>query len=414
MRWKILLVVGYTCLLSVAAHAGVAPAPSNAEETVPGHPHLTRSGRYTATPAEKAILQEMARLDAQPDRLERCLHYPNPPGVTWDAREVIALCHMQFDPLLTLVQLRQSFDTQGAASLERYFDGLHKAQAQVDTSWKLDDAFLRTFSCGCKDARDLADAWLAKSPDSIWAHVASGLQYVSAGGEARGSASIGETSAARILRMEVLDKRGAEALQRALTASPGLTPATYGMLWVEARSGADARARDRMSAALRVHPTNLMLHENAALLAQRRWGGSDEDQDAERRLAVKASADNPSLLLVVSQIERQKRSCNRDCTLSDTDAEAINPMGPNLSVLRQLAKARLHSGDFSGASMLASELFRFSSGPEVATHTWRGMARAMMGDLDGARADGESALAVEPGDEDALQLMQSLATLSGG
>lgn len=413
MRWRKHLIIGFACLLPLAAQAGVGPASSDTEETVPGRPHLTRSGDYTATPAEKAILQEMVRLDAQSDRLARCVHYPNPPGVAWDAREIAAVCHIQFDPLLTLAQLRQAFDMQGAASLERYFDDLHNAQAQVDTSWKLDEAFLRTFSCGCKDARDLADAWLAKSPDNVWANVASGLQYVSAAGQARGSSSIGETSPARIQRMEVLDRRGATALQRALMASPGLTPATYGMLWIEARSGSVAQTRERMAAALNKHPTNLMLHENAGLLAQRKWGGSDGDQDAEKRLAIEASAANPSLLLVVSQIENQKRSCNRDCTLSDADAEAINPMGPSLPVLRQLAKARLHSGDFSGAAMLASEVFRFSTSAEVATHTWRGMARAMMRDIEGATADGEAALAVEPGDEDALEFMQTLATLRG-
>ncbi|MET0616382.1 MAG: DUF4034 domain-containing protein [Luteibacter sp.] len=408
MRWQKLLAIGYGCLFVVAAQAGVDPASSGTIETVPGHPHLTRTGQYTATPAEMAVLKEMARLDAQPDRLARCLHYPNPPGVAWDSREIKALCHIQFDPLLTLAQLRQTFDTQGPEALDRYFEGLHKAQAQVETSWKLDEAFLRTFSCGCKEARDLADAWLARSPESVWAHVASGLYYVSAGGTARGSASIGETSAARIQRMEVLDKRGADALQRALTASPGLTPATYGMLWIEARAGSTTEANERVAAALREHPYNLMLHENAALLYQSRWGGSDEAQDAEKRLAMKASAENPALLLVVGQVETQKRSCNRDCTLSDADAEVIDPMGPSLPVLRQLAKAHLHGGDFSGATILASELLRFSPSSEIATHTWRGMARVMMHDIDGAAADGEAALIVDPGYEPALELMQSL------
>lgn len=408
MYWHKRVFIAFVCVLSATALAQDGPARQSSSAGAAA----TRPGGllHHTTDAEKAVIGDMARFDADPDRLARCLHYPDPRDVHWDHREVDLLCHFQFDPLMSLGQLQQAFDAKGPRALERYFDGLLRDQARIETSWKLDEAFLRTFSCACKEARDLADAWLARSPDNVWAHVASGLQHVAAAGEARGGAFSQDTSDERFARMAQLDARGAEDLQQALTAVPHLTPATYGMLWVEAREGERLEARDRLEKALHEHPDNFMLHEEAARLLQRKWVGSDADLLAEQERARAAGASNPLLILIVSQIEWTRRSCGDECAWSTADLEAMNQIGPSLPVMRQIAQRRARAGGPADAAIYATEVIRMSPTSEVASRTERGLARLSMNDVKGAESDAEAALAAKPDFERALQLMQLITT----
>jgi Tfp pilus assembly protein PilF len=408
MYWHKFALIGFICAMSAAGLAQDGPARpgSSAAAAAP----IPGGFMHQTTETEKAVIEEITHFDANADRLARCLHYPDPRDVHWDHREVELLCHFQFDPLLSLGQLQQTFDAKGPKALERYFDGLLKDQAHVETAWKLDEAFLRTFACECKEARDLADAWLARSPDNVWAHVASGLQHVVAAGEARGGASSQDTSQERFARMEQLDARGAEDLQRSLVAIPNLTPATYGMLWVEARDGDRLKARDRLEKALHEHPGNFMLHEEAAKLLQRKWVGSDADLVAEQERARATSANNPLLILIVSQIEWTRRSCGDECAWSTADLEAMNQIGPSLPVMRQIAQRRIHGGDLAGGAIYATEVLRMSPTYEAPTRTQRGMARLWLNDVKGAEADAEAALAARPGLETALQLMQMITS----
>jgi hypothetical protein len=348
----------------------------------------------------------MALKDAEPDRLTRCLEYPDPPGVQWNAGEVKSFCHFQFDPILTLSQIKTLLDSKGSSSLESYFEGLRREQNNPNTSWKLDEAFRRTFLCACKDARDVADAWLSHSPDSLWANVASGLQYSAAAGEARGTDYVQDTGPERMARMTALDIKAAAVLARVLKTHPDVTPAIDTMIWVDSREGHAQQARDRLAAALRDHPGSLSLHQTAATMYQGKWLGSDAEVASEKLLAQQDAAKNPLLIMVVSQIDWRARSCYGDCTWAKSDIDSMNQIGPSLPVLRQLVRLHTSAGDYAAVAIDASEILRLSSTSEVAIRTQRGLARLHMQDLDGAEADGEAALAFKAGYDPALTLLR--------
>ena len=365
----------------------------------------TMPAPYKAKPEQLALLHRMAARDVDPDRMKRCLDYPDPPGVQWNVREVALFCALQFDPVLTLAQLKQRFDSDGAKGLDRYFAGLRRVQDNDAQGWKLDEAMTSTFGCACKEARDLADAWLAAAPKSPWAWVASGLQYSAAAGEARGTEFFQDTPPERVARMEKLDAKAVDALEHALSIDPRLTPAISEMIWVDAREGRAEKARARLFAALGSEPGNMALHMTAATMLQAKWVGSGQELTAEKQRAQQGSARYPALLMVVSKIAWSEKAC-KDCTWSRDEIEAANRIGPSLPIFRELMRQAMTAHDFATVAIYASEVLRLSKTTEIWARVQRGMARVQMGDLDGAEEDGEAALAVKAGYQPAMALMQ--------
>lgn len=407
---KGMIVAGLWLLASHVSAFGSTPAAHPLPKVV-----VVRDDRpppYHATPAQVTLLRTMASKDGEKNALLRCIDYPDPPGTHWNHGTVVAMCSYMHSYPTTLDQLDSMFKTGGPALLTKYFDILKHEQSIGMSSWNLDKAFEDTFGCACKASRDLADAWKARAPDSSWAYVASGVAYSAAAVATRGTDTFQKTPAANIARMEELDARAAVDLGRALELDPDATPAMISMISVDRREGRSQEARNRLADALRKHPDNLMLHEGAALVAMPNWGGSDSELQHERERALAASTTNPLLVLVVSEIDWNQRQCG--CEWSMDDYKAMNQIGPSLAVLRAAAGKANQTGDYAGAAIYATELFRFSSTHEIWAHVQRGLARKDMGDLDGAQEDVETALAEQPDYAPALGLARMLTYMRPG
>lgn len=414
MDWCRRVAVGVVCMAAALVHAGDGPARSTSGAR-PAAPtvHESRGGFDTATPQEADILRRIGAAEAQPDRVSRCLHTPDPPHTQWNQGAVAVLCHMQFDPVPTLAELRHKLDTEGPAALDRYFDGLRKAEAQPETAWELDFVADRRLGCACQEGRALADAWLAREPDGVWANLASGLQYAAAAQAARGTGYAQETSLAQFDRMGAMDARAVAPLKRALAKDPGLTPAIASLLWIEAHEGNKA-VLAHLAAALRAHPGNYALHNTAGQLYQPKWFGTPATAEAELASVKAGSAKYPALMMVASEMELGRRACGKDCPWKRTDVDAVNAVGPYVFMFRKLVDFELQDGDYAEAAIYASQVLRFSTHPEWGMRTQRGVARRMLHDVAGARADAEVALAQSPGYQPAMELLESLSVARAG
>lgn len=409
MRWIKGMIIG--CLWLSAASVSAFDGDVVPDAKLPAPKVIVvrddRPPPYHPTAAQADLLRAMDARGKDPDALARCLNYPDPPGTHWNHEAVTALCRFKFVPVLTLDQLQDRLASDGPAALDHYFDGLRKEHSGNDASWKLDRAMEDAFGCACKKARDVADAWKAKAPDSMWAYAASGIAYSESAAVVRGTDSFKATPPENVARMEELDRRAEGDLQQALRRDPHATPAMVDMITLYRREGRTQEATDLLKVGLREHPDNMMLHMAASFVADPKWGGSESELEQERARAVAASTTAPLLLVVVSQIDGIKRGC--DCDWTFDDYKAMNQLTPSLSVLRGAAVKANEAGDFADAAIYASELFRFSNTPEVATHVQRGFARKDMNDIDGALADGETALAFRPDYRPALGMMRMLS-----
>ncbi|WP_456967425.1 hypothetical protein [Luteibacter sp. HA06] len=367
-------------------------------------PHLLE------TPEQKELLRQMAKADLEPDRLKRCLDYPDPPGVRWKRATVIGMCHLQFDPRMTLRDISDELGRHGAKELDKRFAKLAREQKRDVTSTGLDDALNDAFSCACKEARDAANAWLLQSPRSPWARSASGIQYAAAAYAARGTEFIDKTPPERIARMQALHDKAVADLDLALTLDPDLTAASTRRVAIDRIEGRTDEAHNRMIEALRRSPYSYGLHMGAVVLAEPKWGGTPGELQAARRRTLEASAGNPMLLQVLTYLDWQSQECT-DCHWDMHNYDPMMEIAPSLAVLRAAGIYEVDHNEFALGAIYLSQTLRFSPTNEVLARTKRGMARAYLGDLDAARNDAEAALAVKADFQPAMHLLSVVSAM---
>jgi hypothetical protein len=399
-RWGgvVIAVVG----TAVCGGAGAVPVDVPAR-TVP-------IAHRTATPEQQELLRRMAKEDLQPDRLKRCLDYPDPPGVHWQRATVDGMCHLQFDPRITLKDIRAELDRHGANELNGRFAKLAQEQRRDITSFRLDNTLNEAFACSCKEARDAADAWLAQSPKSPWARAASGIQYAAAAYAARGTEFIDKTPPERILRMEALHGKAAADLDLALAPAPDLTAASAERIAIDRIEGRTDDAHNRIIEALGRSPFSYQLHMEAVVLAEPRWGGASGELQAARRRLLDASAHNPMLLQVVTYLDWKAQEC-ADCMWDMHNYQPMMDIAPSLAVLRKAGIYEVEHGDSASGAIYLSELLRFSPTNEVIARTNRGLARASLGDFNAAQSDAETALAAKADFQPAMRLLRMLTEM---
>lgn len=394
---RAIAVFGFVCW-GCAAFGG--PADTAAAPVATGSPPST-------TPEQRELLVRMAKAELQPDRLKRCLDYPDPPGIHWQRATVAGLCHLEFDEYMSLKDMRAMLDHRDASGLDKHFAKLAREQQHDVTSSRLDDTLLRAFACSCKEARDAADAWLAQSPNSAWAYAASGLQYSAAAYAARGTEFIDKTPPERILRMDELHKKAVVDLDRALAIDPDLSVALAKRIAIDRIEGRTDEAHNRLVAAIRRAPESYQVQYEAATLAEPKWGGAPGELQAARRRLVDASATNPMLLFELTDLDWKAHECS-DCKWDMRTYQPMLEEAPSLAVLRKAGIYEVDHQDDVAAVIYLSEVFRFSPTGEAVAHFKRGMARAHMGDFDGAQRDAETSLDAKADFQPAMMLLQML------
>jgi tetratricopeptide (TPR) repeat protein len=358
-------------------------------------------------PAVVALLPRLQRFDAEADPLTRCLTYPDPPNVHWPADVVTALCHHTFDKTITLDQIAGMIKQHRSAELSAIFAGYRKAQKTGKNPDALDIAFSRTFNNACKCARDPADAWLAQAPDNEYALVASGLQYAAAAGAARGTKFTSETPPENFARMSMLDAKADIDLQKALAIDPGLTPAIAEEALIAMREGHRTQALAWLDKGLSLSPDNFRLQDVNIENAMPRWGGSVPELNRAKSLALHDSDRNPMLSLAAVEVDVYLQECD-GCKMKMRDFESTMTHVPILGSLRQAGISAVEGHNFPLGAVYLSEVMRFSPTSELWARTNRGIAWTYIGQFDAAQRDAETALALKPNYQPALQLSRMI------
>ncbi|MFC4762433.1 DUF4034 domain-containing protein [Dyella koreensis] len=350
------------------------------------------------------------------DPLQRCLVYPDPPGLTWSKSVTSAYCHYQFDPWVTPDDARRLIQAGHAEELDRRLAEAMEAQAsKPGAQGALDRTFNIDFRNGSEEVRSLMDAWKRQLPASPFALAASGTAYVQMAQQIRGADYASKTSQSSFESMSRLLERARADLDQAATLNPKLTPAYTAMIYAATLGSDGAYAMSAAKRGLAADPANYTIYARLVWMAQPKWGGSVEGM---QRIIISAQhhADkNPLLKLLASE------SSGGEAYVEDCSCDTAAEFNLYREVFAEAAPVgMLMSGGWAAKNrnfpMLSviyrSQVLRFD--PSKLDHrAGRAFDLPAVGQSDWALAEGNALIALSPQDENAFEV-RGLAYESAG
>ncbi|MFC3650364.1 DUF4034 domain-containing protein [Dyella humi] len=248
------------------------------------------------------FLVDARKAETIADPLQRCLGYPNPPGLDWSAAVTSAYCRYQFDPVVTRAEVRRLIESGYAQELDkRLADALHAQLTKPDAQALLDRTFVIDFKDGSEQTRALMDAWKRQSPMSAFALAASGTAYVEMARQVRGSDYASKTPQNSFESMERLLERAHTDLDKAVELDPQITSAYGAMVYAGTLQSDDAYAVNAAKRGLAVDPANYTIYARLVWMAQPKWGGTVQNMQRIIAAAQRHAKENPLLRLLFSE-----------------------------------------------------------------------------------------------------------------
>lgn len=246
----------------------------------------------------RTFMASVERADAISDPMQRCLHYPDPPGSHWSPQGIEAYCRYRLQPVVDTDQLIALAGAGRAKEIDREV----RALMQGDERLKPQEIAWRTIARDCYDPspqlRSALDQWKSQVPDSALAHATSGYCYVVSAWNARGARESEDTPAVRVRAMDMLLDKAKVDLDEAARLDPRLV-ATYAAM---INAGLLASDREYMMQALQhgmaEDRASLPLYDMLAYVSQPRWYGSKQVQSELMASAKEEAARNPLLLTI--------------------------------------------------------------------------------------------------------------------
>lgn len=412
LRWLLIagiVVIGVACYISYKS-------PSWNRASVAETQHLpvlrlVHAERLKPPPFTDAQLNQFLdaarKAEAIADPLQRCLVYPNPPGLDWSDAVTTAYCHYQFDPMVKPADARRLIQTGHAAELdERLAEVMHAQLSGLDTHAALDSTFIIDFKNGSEETRSLIDAWKRQSPMSPFALAASGTAYVEMAQQVRGSDYAPKTPQSSFESMGRLLERAHADLNKAVQIDPQVTPAYGAMIYAAALESDGAYAMNAAKRGLAVDPANYTIYARLVWMAQPKWGGTVQEMQGFIAGAQRHAKENPLLRLLLSENdggEDYVENCN---------CNPITEMDLYRSVYAEAAPVNmLMSGGWAAKNrnspalsvIYRSELLRFD--PSKIDHReGRAFDLPLLGQSDWALAEGNALIALAPQDENVFDV----------
>jgi hypothetical protein len=335
----------------VARHASAPPAPP---------PALVIDDKTDWD----ALLLRMQEADKIDDDVERCLAYPDVPGMTWDRAIVEARCALQRRPKYDLEGIdEQIASAQGRAALEQHFDAL--LQAHYDTPSERDqiDVAFDIFDAS-PASQDIAKRWHAASPDSAYSRLAYGSALFAAAQATRGTRSGSETPEVDMRNAQATAAMADRMLASAHAAKPRLTPACNTRVAALRLSGSeeDPFALGRRCA--QNDPASYKAALGWKTAAEPRWGGSEAQLSEVERHLLKHRDEVPLLNSVLASLAADPL-LNREPNPEDATVAALERaarIGPHGLVLNQLSASWFARGDEKRGLAYVSQAVRFNVG----------------------------------------------------
>jgi tetratricopeptide (TPR) repeat protein len=377
--------------------------------------HALAAGK-APPPAYAAYVAAARKADAIGDPLQRCLAYPDLPGNQWAPGVAKARCVMfNTPPMFTLDGLEKALaQPEGAKGVDAKFGALLDAHyAGADQREQIFIAF-RIFEDKDRDkAERIARAWLAASPGSPFALTALGKALAARGWEARGTEFVRNTPADKLQRMEAYFVDAAKQYAAALEANPKLLPACVGLMSI-GRQSSDEVETWATKSCVEADPASYFVVDEMMTAAEPRWGGSAERMRAVGAYAQARVKDNP--VLAVFAFHHAFYEIDR---ADDGDAKALSVLEPaaalvpNAAYLRKVGGAYLRTRDYWKSFVYLSQALRFM--PDYAQESrWRALVLYRLGESQWARTDAERAVALDPDDRSAHQMLAAILRDTAG
>jgi hypothetical protein len=242
--------------------------------------------------------------------MERCLNYPDPPGVIWAREGVEAYCRYLLQPVISLSELKTLIDAGNAQEVDRRLtEWAGQPQSHPEAFWRM---VVKDFLGTSPEVRKLLEAWKQQSPKSAFAFAASGYNFVQAAAEARGSESIDKTSDTQIRTMETLLARADGDLRMAIKLNPSIGVAYAAMIRIGTVNGDEVYVSDAVKKGGSAIEASLPVYDELTMHAEPRWGGNWNIQEDLLNQAQKHLVENP-LLYMVRAIVWMDRADLADC-----------------------------------------------------------------------------------------------------
>jgi hypothetical protein len=269
----------------------------------------TVAARKIAKPNSAEMVLEfglMRSAEKIPNKLRRCLEYPDPPDSQWDRKVVEAYCNLLSRQAITLDAMNKALDEHHADVLETKFDGYSAQNFVVSQHGFLTWVYKDLFESSSAQVKDAAQKWVEENPQSSYALAARGFQESAAAADARGHAYAKDTPQENFDRMKDLAGRAKSDLQMALDRNPNLIAAYYALIHIARLQRDRSLRKSYVRKWWEVDPADPWIYDAWRAAVDPSWGGTDEQREEVANSAIAHVNENPILAL-----EKAGPSCTK-------------------------------------------------------------------------------------------------------
>jgi tetratricopeptide (TPR) repeat protein len=348
-----------------------------------------RSGREVriSTADYDAFMAAVHRADDIADPLQRCLSYPDLPGSSWNEETTRTYCQLLNRDSVPLSQIDAWLQQGKADKVDRVFQGYLDAQLHDPNQSDVLDAAMEKagFDTANANTRKIIDKWKQQAPNSAFALAASGMQYLDAAQEARGTGWAYELSDSQVMDTHQLLVLARRDLDQSVSLQPALTRAYSSMIYAGALDGDDDYMDQAAKRGLAVDPANFRIRVQMMNQAQPKWGsafGGEEEQVSEVEPLM---AQHPLLRMVVNAPVAYRLTSADMRRRPDVVHQVKLAADVNLTHFRltDLADEAYNHRAYRLATELYSEVLRFDP-TNMDALVWRDYSMRKFGDVDGS------------------------------
>jgi tetratricopeptide (TPR) repeat protein len=335
-----------------------------------------------------AFVAATARADAIADPLQRCLGYPDLPGSHWDAETTRAYCELRNHRTTQLSDIEALLKQGKADEVDRVFKGYLDVQRRDPRQpGLLDTAFTNAgFGDANDNTRRIIDMWKQQSPNSAFALAASGVQYVDAAQQARGTGFSNDLYDQQVNGMNQQLSLAYQDLGRAVSLDPTITAVYPSMIHGGGMQDDDAYMYKSAELGLKADPSNFGIRLQIMNHAQPKWGSNFGGVEAQSAEDLSLVAKNPLLRMVAQNPAVYRATCDCNYSQAQTNQLVVQAADKNLISGKMVdLAAEVYDANRHLAVELYGEVLRFDP-TNVDALRWRSQEMIALGDKQGAIA----------------------------
>lgn len=241
----------------------------------------------------KAYLGRIAAAEAIADPVQRCIAYPALPGIVWTETHIKAHCLYHHEPVLSLKDMQELANKGDFRTLEAAFADYQMRHERTENQSEIIHRAFEQIST--KHAGDFTAAWLAHSPENVFAITARAEYLRAMAWEARGGRASADTSKSRFKNMSTIIQQSTPLYQKAIKLDPKVLPAYIGMLNTAMMDSDELIERRAKEQGLQADPECSDLMRNILTSLKPRWGGDYKQMLLFTETTVKPSIKNRPL-----------------------------------------------------------------------------------------------------------------------